>query len=54
MDETQLQDFARRISKEADPSKNQDLIPAATVVVVVSSSTIPVSTDHGAGECRGL
>ena len=34
MDEKQLQDFARRISKEVDPSKNQELIPAATVVLL--------------------
>ena len=34
MDKTQLQNFARKISKEADPSKNQDLIPAATVVLL--------------------
>ena len=32
MDEKQLQDFARRISKEVDTSKNQELIPAATYV----------------------
>ena len=34
MDEKQRQDFAKRISKEADPSKNQELIPAATVVLL--------------------
>ncbi len=34
MDKTQLQNFARKISKETDPSKNQDLIPAATVVLL--------------------
>jgi 8-oxo-dGTP pyrophosphatase MutT (NUDIX family) len=34
MDEKQLQKFARRISKEADPDKNQALIPAATVVLL--------------------
>ena len=34
MDKTQLQNFARKISKESDPSKNQDLIPAATVVLL--------------------
>jgi 8-oxo-dGTP pyrophosphatase MutT (NUDIX family) len=34
MDKTQLQNFASKISKETDPSKNQDLIPAATVVLL--------------------
>ena len=34
MDEKQLQKFARRISKEADPVNNQALIPAATVVLL--------------------
>lgn len=29
-----LQDFAKRLSKEADPSKCQELIPAATVVLL--------------------
>lgn len=34
MDKTQLQNFASKISKDTDPSKNQDLIPAATVVLL--------------------
>ncbi len=34
MDKTQLENFARKLSRETDPSKNQDLIPAATVVLL--------------------
>lgn len=34
MDKTQLQNFAKKLSKESDPSKSQDLIPAATVVLL--------------------